>query len=73
MNPVQRNAPQIDELSFRRSMAVTTVLLYRAGEAYPICPRCSVTMEREYQKFCDRCGQRLDWSKFHQAAVITRN
>ena len=24
-------------------------------------------MEREYQHFCDHCGQKLDWSIFSQA------
>lgn len=28
---------------------------------YPVCPRCKSTFERGYQKFCDRCGQRLSW------------
>ena len=27
-------------------------------------------MEREYQSFCDRCGQRLDWSKYENAEVV---
>ncbi len=52
---------------------MTAVRLFRsaAGEAaYPVCPRCSITLEREYQAFCDRCGQRLDWEGFEDAAVM---
>ena len=26
-------------------------------------------MEREYQLFCDRCGQRLNWSGFEEIEV----
>lgn len=26
-------------------------------------------MEREYQLFCDRCGQRLNWSRFDDVEV----
>lgn len=26
-------------------------------------------MEREYQLFCDRCGQRLNWSGFDDCEV----
>ena len=26
-------------------------------------------MEREYQLFCDRCGQRMNWSKFEEIGV----
>lgn len=25
--------------------------------------KCNMTIEREYQSFCDRCGQRLNWDK----------
>lgn len=25
------------------------------------CPRCFSLLEREYQMYCDRCGQHLDW------------
>ena len=34
---------------------------YLGPTVYYICPRCQVSMEREYTSFCDRCGQRLDW------------
>lgn len=62
-----------EQLAYRVAMRVTAVRLFRsaAGEsAYPACPRCGVTLEREYQAFCDRCGQRLDWEGFQDAAVI---
>ena len=26
-------------------------------------------MEREYQRFCDRYGQRLNWSRFEEIEV----
>ena len=38
--------------------------------AFVICPRCQLTIEREYQSFCDRCGQALNWSGFSRALVI---
>lgn len=28
---------------------------------YFLCPRCHAPFEREYQKYCDRCGQHLRW------------
>lgn len=28
---------------------------------YYICPRCRTPLERNYQKYCDRCGQHLRW------------
>lgn len=61
------------ELCFRLPMPVTHVrrLQYRSGfTSYPICPRCKATFEREYQRYCDRCGQRLHWQEFSKANVI---
>ena len=31
---------------------------------------CGRTMEREYQPYCDRCGQCLDWSAFSKTTMI---
>lgn len=58
--------------AFRSSMAVTQVYRYRDGSVYAVCPRCGVTMEREYQSYCDRCGQCLGWTSFAQAAVVKK-
>ena len=59
------------ELSFRRPMAVTEVVLFaRHSFPYPRCPRCRRTIEREYMSFCDRCGQKLDWMDFEHAATV---
>ena len=56
--------------SYRRPMTVREYILYQGTffreSAYFICPRCDVTMEREYQTYCDRCGQCLGWSRIHQ-------
>ena len=60
------------ELAFRSAMAVKEIALYRSGETYPLCPRCGVPLEREYQGFCDRCGQRLDWAGYSHALIVTR-
>ncbi len=56
--------------SFRLPMAVSEVYLFRNGDAYPVCPRCRITLEREYQAYCDRCGQALDWSDYEKALVV---
>ena len=37
---------------------------------FPVCPRCHSNMEREYQAFCDRCGQKLGWDFFHYATLM---
>jgi len=59
------------ELRFRRPMAVTEVVLFaRNTYPYPRCPRCRRTMEREYMSYCDRCGQKLDWTHFEEKALV---
>ena len=60
-------------MAFREPMTVTQVRCsrFRFGfTGFPICPRCGSTMEREYQPYCDRCGQRLSWNNFSKATVV---
>lgn len=57
----------ISEIKYRIPMHVTDFKIYYSftrDYAYPICPRCKTTMEREYMAFCSRCGQKLDWSRY---------
>lgn len=68
----QRGRRAEEELSFRVSMAVEEIVLYRSRESYPLCPRCGIPMDREYQHFCSRCGQRLDWTRYGRARIVTR-
>lgn len=61
------------EQHFRMTMPVKQIRVYRTKDsftAFPVCPQCGSTLEREYQSYCDRCGQCLDWSSFHKAAVL---
>lgn len=65
--------PELTEKSYRRPMSVTEVFYYVDSligpTTYPICPRCGMTMEREFQSFCDRCGQALKWNGLEQAVI----
>ncbi len=61
------------EMTFRTSMPVTHIRCFRCLDGitgFPVCPRCGITMEREYQTYCDRCGQCLDWKNFSKATII---
>ena len=55
--------------TYRLPMRVKVVCSYKWGVKFPQCPRCGSTMEHEYQLFCDRCGQRLNWSEFDECEV----
>lgn len=69
-----RNAMQEDAydeaMGFRRPMQVREIMVFRAGWTFPICPRCEITLEREYMAYCDRCGQCLDWRKIKKAVIV---
>lgn len=58
-----------EAVTYRVPLPVTKVIAY-ANDIYPICPRCEVSLEREYMSFCDRCGQKLGWDFFDHAKII---
>ena len=57
--------------SYRTPMQVTQLRKYRTT-AYYICPRCNITMEREFMAYCDRCGQCLSWKGYRKAEVLLK-
>ena len=57
--------------TYRIPMRVEEIHLFRGEDAYPVCPRCHLTMEREYQSYCDRCGQVLSWKGYSKARVVS--
>ena len=59
-------------VSYRVPLLVTKVIAY-ANTTYPVCPRCAVSLDREYMSFCDRCGQKLNWNFLEHAKVIYPN
>lgn len=58
------------EISYRLSLMVTEIFISADNYTYPVCPRCKTTLEREYQSYCDRCGQKLNWDNFEEAKII---
>lgn len=59
-----------EKLSYRQPERVAEIFVTDEKEAFPVCPRCKVSMEREFMSYCDRCGQKLDWRSFPRFAVI---
>lgn len=55
---------------YRMDLLVKEVMVFPSGDAYYVCPRCSITLEREFMAYCDRCGQRLGWKGYKKAKVI---
>ena len=49
-----------------RSMFVSDHMIVHSslGESiYYLCPGCSILLPREFMRFCDCCGQRLNWGR----------
>lgn len=63
-------SPHSESLSYRLPLKVTEVLVTGDGEHFPVCPRCGITLEREFTRFCDRCGQKLDWINYPKSATV---
>ncbi len=59
-------------LSFRQPMPIAEVKVL-LGSGFYVCPRCSLTIDREFMAFCDRCGQCLDWRHYKKARIIYPN
>jgi len=63
----------IDPAEYRKPLQITEVLAYKSlyfGEVgYYVCPRCRMSLEREFSAFCDRCGQKLSWRGYRKAVI----
>jgi len=63
----------VSALAYRVPMKVQRIRRIGCGagaSCYPVCPQCGCSLEREYQAFCDRCGQALNWKQFRNAEVV---
>ena len=50
---------------------VERVRYYRNTQyPYAVCPNCKSVIERDYQNYCETCGQKLDWKMFGRKVSI---
>ena len=59
--------------SFRSPKTVTELVVFQqtfGTASHYVCPRCKITMEREFMNYCDSCGQRLGWEHAECAKII---
>ena len=60
--------------SFQIPMKVTEMIALQIYASqcslFYVCPRCKISLERDFQSYCDRCGQRLDWKDYKKAKII---
>lgn len=71
--PDRENSIQLlaEAVTYRIERPVTQIVQYPTyGHWFPLCPRCKISLEREYVSFCDRCGQKLNWDQFDDAKIL---
>lgn len=59
--------------AFRSPMPVTHIHIRPLGEgtaSFPVCPQCGCSLEREFQSYCDRCGQCLSWESYENTTAL---
>lgn len=61
---------EAEEITYRIAMRVTEVKVYSFGDSCAVCPRCKRGLIREFVKFCDSCGQKLEWRGYGKAKII---
>ena len=57
-------------VSYRIPLPVVEVVVFHSRYGCCVCPRCDSLLDREYMRFCDRCGQHLSWELIDYAKVI---
>lgn len=55
--------------TYRRSMEVLQIRVYRKNDAYAIFPRCHSCIDREYINYCNKCGQKMSWNSYYENVV----
>ncbi len=50
---------------------ITMPVMEHNSYGYALCPRCNISLDRDFQAFCDHCGQHLKWNglKYLRRAV----
>lgn len=56
-------------LQFRTPKIVSDLMLFQ-DTSFFVCPQCGITLEREFMKYCDRCGQCLNWKNYKHPRIV---
>lgn len=63
-----------DAISYRHKMQIKENVLYTEDDnLYPLCPRCSKVMDREYLRYCSGCGQKLSWINWDKSPIVKQS
>lgn len=63
-----------ESVLYRTPMRIKEILVlpgqmyeFNIQNTYPLCPKCDIPIECDYQKYCGHCGQRLSWVGYKNA------
>lgn len=62
----------LTELQARAPKMINTAIELPCG-LYYICPKCHTTIDRDYQLYCNNCGQKLSWDELKKVKILSRN
>ena len=60
------------QCKYRVPLEITEIAVHYDRSSFPVCPRCKISIDREYQSYCDRCGQKLAWNLYYNDKVTIR-
>lgn len=60
---MRHNSLKLESQMYRTPMNIHEIRVMN-NYSFAVCPRCKITLEREYQNYCDRCGQALKWRRY---------
>ena len=63
----------MSEMKTRQELLVTNAIVFENMTRYVVCPNCKTTMDRDFQAYCDRCGQKLKWPSFKKINCTMKN
>ena len=67
---VDKKSRYTNKLTAMQVTHIKCIQQVNTKEYFPICPSCQITLERDYQAYCDRCGQKLSWKNYSKAKII---
>ena len=54
---------------FRIPKLVSDLMIF-PDTSFFVCPQCGITLEREFMKYCDCCGQCLNWKNYKHPRIV---
>lgn len=65
-----------ESVLYRKPMRIKEILVipgklyeFNTQNTYPICPKCEIPIEYDFQKYCTHCGQCLSWVHYKDAKI----